>query len=132
LRLSGWKGKPGLRALSGGEALPWSLAQWLTQTCAGVVNLYGPTQTTVYVSIGDVPAGGGQGVVGIGKPLPNTSIHVLDAALQPVPPGFVGELCIGGVQVGRGYLGRDDLTRRQFVADPVRDEPGARVDRTGD
>jgi amino acid adenylation domain-containing protein len=131
LRRSGWKGRTGLRALSGGEALPWPLAEWLSRTCAQVLNLYGPTEATVYVAIGEV-RGSGQGVVGIGAPLPNTSIHVLDGALQPVPAGFVGELCIGGVQVARGYLGREELTRRQFVADPLSDAAGARLYRTGD
>lgn len=132
LRLSGWPGRTGLRALSGGEALPWPLADWLAKACHSVVNLYGPTEATVYVATGEVKDSGGEGVVGIGRPLANTSIHVLDEALQPVPPGVVGELCIGGVQVAREYLNRGELTRRQFVADPFGGAGAARLYRTGD
>jgi amino acid adenylation domain-containing protein len=132
LRLSGWKGRAGIRALSGGEALPWPLAGWLAEVCESVVNLYGPTEATVYVAVGKVEGPIGDGVVGIGRPLANTSIHVLTGALQPVPPGVVGELCIAGTQVARGYLNREDLTKRQFVADPFDDVDGRRLYRTGD
>jgi len=132
LRLSGWQGRAGLRALSGGEALPWPLAEWLAKACDSVVNLYGPTEATVYVATGEVKGSGGEGVVGIGRPLANTSIHVLDEAMQPVPPGVVGELCIGGVQVAREYLNREELTRRQFVADPFGEAGAGRLYRTGD
>lgn len=132
LRMSGWQGRAGLRALSGGEALPWPLAEWLAKACDSVVNLYGPTETTVYVATDEVTASGGEGVVGIGRPLPNTSVCVLDHALRPVPPGVVGEVCIGGVQVARGYLNRADLTARQFVLNPHGGAGGSRLYRSGD
>jgi len=132
LRLSGWRGRKDLRALSGGEALPRPLADWLAGACHSVVNLYGPTETTVYVAAGEPAQTSGDGVVGIGRPLPNSSIHVLDDALRPVPPGVVGEICIGGVQVARGYLNRDELTMRRFVSDPSVVDAGSRLYRTGD
>jgi amino acid adenylation domain-containing protein len=68
----------------------------------------------------------------IGRPLEHVQIHILDEHLEPVPIGVPGEICIGGVQVGRGYLNRPDLTARSFVPDPFRSEPGAQLYRTGD
>ena len=73
-----------------------------------------------------------EGRVPMGRPLANVGIYILDQHLQPVPPGIPGEICIGGVQVGRGYLNRPEETARSFVADPFADAPGSRLYRTGD
>jgi amino acid adenylation domain-containing protein len=121
----------------GGEA---SRATWVDEIRAlapelRLVNHYGPTETTVgalaYVADSELPDTSG-GTVPIGRPLANARAYVLDAALRPVPIGIPGELCIGGLGVARGYLGRAALTAERFVPDPFADVPGARMYRTGD
>ncbi|MGW1038083.1 non-ribosomal peptide synthetase, partial [Streptomyces antibioticus] len=117
-----------LRVLVGGEALPSELAAALAGAARSVTNLYGPTETTIWSTAADVTASGG---VVIGRPIANTRVYVLDAALRPVAPGVPGELYIAGEGLARGYLGRPSLTAERFVADPY-DSSGARMYRTGD
>ncbi|NYI93924.1 amino acid adenylation domain-containing protein/non-ribosomal peptide synthase protein (TIGR01720 family) [Streptomonospora nanhaiensis] len=118
----------GLRVLVGGEALPPALARELVARAAGVVNLYGPTETTIWSTAAPVSSGT---PVTIGRPVANTRLHVLDAALRPVPAGVPGDLYIAGGGVARGYLGRPGLTAVRFVADPF-GPPGSRMYATGD
>jgi amino acid adenylation domain-containing protein len=131
---AGWPGAPGLRVLCGGEALPASLAAELRRRGRALWNVYGPTEATVWASSAAVTDDdlAHATVVSIGRPLPGVTMHILDEALRPVPPGMPGELCIGGVQVARGYLGRPALTAERFVPDPFSPAPGARLYRTGD
>lgn len=119
----------GLRALTGGEVLPLSLAAALCTACAEVTNVYGPTETTIWSTVARVS--GGSGPTPIGVPLGNTRTYVLDRGLRLVPVGLVGELYIGGAGVARGYSGRFGLTAERFVADPF-GPPGERMYRTGD
>ncbi|MFZ5915510.1 MAG: non-ribosomal peptide synthetase, partial [Chloroflexota bacterium] len=81
-------------------------------------NGYGPTETTVGAAWTQVEGVAGRAVVPIGRPVANMRIYLLDAHLRPVPVGVPGELHIGGVGVGRGYLNRPDLTAERFIADP--------------
>ncbi|HEX6342484.1 amino acid adenylation domain-containing protein [Umezawaea sp.] len=96
-----------------------------------LVNHYGPTETTVVATAGGVEPVG-TGLPGIGGPIGNTSVYVLDRHGRPQPFGVPGELHIGGASVARGYLGRPALTASRFVADPFSAVPGARMYRTGD
>jgi fengycin family lipopeptide synthetase B len=124
---------PGLATLNlGGEAIPAALVDALgaTGTVRTIRNLYGPTETTVYSTWSRCLPGAGKPAVG--RPVPNTRGHVLDAAGGQVPPGVPGELFIAGAQVGRGYLGRPALTAERYLPDPFSPVPGARMYRTGD
>ncbi|WP_084610648.1 hybrid non-ribosomal peptide synthetase/type I polyketide synthase [Archangium violaceum] len=128
---------PRKRLVLGGDVSDWSLMDRVHALSPDVVvfNHYGPTETTVGVLTQRVergPEGRVSASVPLGRPIPNARVYVLDTHLQPVPPGVPGELCIGGSVVGRGYLGRPELTVERFVPDPYSDEPGARMYRTGD
>ncbi|WP_235926471.1 non-ribosomal peptide synthetase, partial [Actinokineospora pegani] len=117
------------RVLCSGEALPVDLRDEFFAKCdAELHNLYGPTEASVDVTATRI--GRDSPTVPIGKPVWNTRLHVLDAALRPVPTGVVGELYLAGAQLAWGYHDRAALTAARFVADPF--EPGARLYRTGD
>jgi amino acid adenylation domain-containing protein len=129
LLAAGWKGGDALKMVSTGEALPRELANQLLLKSPLLWNLYGPTETTIWSAVDRVP---GTGSVSIGRPLDNTQFYILDAHLQPVPIGVPGELYIGGDGLARGYLNRPELTAEKFIPHPFRQEPGARLYKTGD
>ncbi|MFF8589814.1 amino acid adenylation domain-containing protein, partial [Streptomyces althioticus] len=120
----------GVRVLVGGEALPADLAEALVQRAMSVINLYGPTETTIWSTEWPVTADGARRPR-IGRPIANTQVYVLDGTLRPVPAGVPGELYIAGHGVVRGYHGRPGLTSERFVADPY-GPSGTRMYRTGD
>lgn len=114
--------------LVGGEALPVAIADALAEIVPLVVNMYGPTETTIWSTVHPIEKGVTR--VAIGRPIANTTVYILDAWLRPVPRGVAGELYIGGDGVARGYHQRPELTRERFIPDPFR--PGERIYRTGD
>ncbi len=120
----------------GGEALPLPLAARLRAlTGATVVNVYGPTECSVNVSSWKTTAGDNDRSgtsAPIGLPVAGIGLLVLDRALAPVPVGAIGELCVSGIQVARGYVGRPALTAERFLPNPHSGRPGDRLYRTGD
>lgn len=119
------------RVFVSGEALDADLRDRFHATLdAELHNLYGPTEAAVDVSFWPASRTDTSRPVPIGFPVWNTRLYVLDARMRPLPPGVVGDLYLGGVQLARGYLGRDDLTAERFVDDPHR--AGERLYRTGD
>lgn len=116
------------RLLLGGEALPTELADALVPVVQGeIINMYGPTETTIWSTTSPVLAGE---AITIGRPIANTVIRILDSKSHLCPIGVLGELCIGGAGVARGYLDRPDLTAERFITDPY-DSTGI-IYRTGD
>ena len=117
----------GIRMLVGGEALPAALARGMVAVGGEVVNLYGPTETTIWSTMSTVD----NGQLTIGRPIWNTQVYLLDAQLRPVPPGVPGELYIAGDGMARGYHHRAELTAQRFVANPF-GPAGSLMYRTGD
>lgn len=113
--------------LSGGETLPAALAEDLRKVTGSLWNAYGPTEITVVGLCTEVLPPFSDPMP-IGRPLTGLGAHVLDDRLRPVPPGTVGELCLSGIGMARGYVGDPELTARAFVTGP----DGARMYRTGD
>ncbi|ORX93280.1 amino acid adenylation enzyme/thioester reductase family protein, partial [Basidiobolus meristosporus CBS 931.73] len=120
-----------------GEALePAILQPWYatrSEDSPKIVNMYGPTEITVYATYRVMKAQDcSQAVSPIGVRLPDLTTYILDAQGRPVPLGAVGELCIGGAGVTCGYLHRPELTAEKFPLDPFSKKQGARMYRTGD
>lgn len=122
----------------GGEALNLqSLVPWFGKygdVQPQLVNMYGITETTVHVtyrplSIRDLTDAPGSV---IGQAIPDLRLYILDAALQPVPVGVLGEMFVGGGGVARGYLKRNALTVQRFIPNPFSERDGERLYRSGD
>jgi acyl-CoA synthetase (AMP-forming)/AMP-acid ligase II len=127
LLAAGWEGKADLKALCGGEALPEELARGLLDRVGELWNMYGPTETTIWSTVQRMEA---DEPVLIGRPIANTTVHVLDGRMEPVPIGVAGELWIGGAGLAKGYVNRPELTAERFVERPPQE--GGRLYRTGD
>ncbi|WP_277189292.1 non-ribosomal peptide synthetase [Caballeronia sp. BR00000012568055] len=121
---------PDLRVLAfGGDALDETTARWWSRHTR-LLSLYGPTEATVMATSGQIEPDGPVRV--LGKPLPGYDVYLLDTDGRVTPPGSVGELCIGGENLARGYRNEATLTLRRFIDDPFAGKPYARMYRTGD
>lgn len=116
-----------------GEELSADLVGRFFECCdAELYNFYGPSEASIEVSVWRCDRGSPSSPVPIGRPIGNTQLYVLDAAMRPLVPGMVGELHIGGLGLARGYLDDPQRTAISFVRDPFSDDPEARLYRTGD
>ncbi len=103
---------------------------WLKRHGVWLHNHYGPSESHVVTTLALAPTQTIPGRPSIGRPVSNTGIYIVDHRLNPQPPGVQGELLISGIQVGRGYLGQEQLTAEKFVENPF--SPGERLYQTGD
>ena len=126
--------RPLRQLLAGGDVLSPSHVRRALAALPGLtlINGYGPTEGTTFTCCFPMTHPNQAGsTVPLGRPIGNTRVHVLDAALGSVPAGVWGELCLGGDGLSRGYLGRPELTAERFVPDPFSTD-GSRLYRTGD
>lgn len=112
----------------GGEAFPLSLLKTLqAKTNAKIYNMYGPTETTIWSTVSDLTQ---KDRIDIGRPIKNTEVYIVDESLSILPEGQIGEICIAGKGLAKGYVGKNDLTIEKFIYLPQK--PDVRVYRTGD
>jgi len=109
-----------------------AVGAWLGAAGCRLHNHYGPSETHVVTAWTGAAGGPWPELPPIGRPVPGCEVRLLDRRLRLAPAGAVGEVCLGGAQLARGYLDRPGLTAERFVPDPVAVEPGARLYRTGD
>jgi amino acid adenylation domain-containing protein len=121
------------QVICSGETLSLALQErFFSHVKAELHNLYGPTETAVDVTYFQCSRDFAGRTIPIGRPIANIQIYILDAFLQPVPAGVKGELHIGGVGLGRGYLNLPGLTAERFIPNPFSNNAGARLFKTGD
>lgn len=123
----------------GGERVQCAkLARWFTlkgEHPAKLVNMYGITETTVHVTYREITA---EDVrthpesSPIGRPIRDLSVYLLDDNMRPVADGDIGEICVAGPGVAKGYLGRPELTARRFISNPFDNGTTGKVYRSGD
>ncbi len=122
------------QCICGGEALSPELVRQFYQLLphARLYNVYGPTEGVILASWWPCQANPQGTAIPIGYPLDNTCIYILDSTLQPCPQNTVGEICLGGSALARGYLQLEALTQQRFIPDPFSLTSGARMYRSGD
>jgi len=124
-----WKGNKKLTALCGGEALTNKLATAILGRVGSLVNVYGPTETTIW-SLSKKVDSVTSSPIPIGQAIANTQLYILDSTLKPTPIGVAGELHIGGLGVGKGYLYQDELSLERYIDNPFL--TGETIYKTGD
>lgn len=101
----------------GGEPLPEKFVQDLRALADDITiyNIYGPSEITILSNVQNL---NGEKEITIGPPILNTQIYILDKNMKQVPIGVIGEIYIGGIQVGDGYIGKAELTAERFLKNP--------------
>ena len=116
--------------ISAGESCSEDIVKRWWSPSRSFFNAYGPTEATVWSTVAKIKSVSEKPP--IGRPIANTEIYILDKHLQPVPVGILGELCIAGDGLARGYLNSPELTAKKFISNPFNDKKGARIYKTGD
>ena len=112
----------------GGEDFPEKLLHTLQEkTNANIYNMYGPTETTIWSTISNLT---NKDTVDIGKPIKDTRVYIVDQELHIVPDGEIGEICISGKGLAKGYVNNEELTKEKFC--PLLEKPEEIIYRTGD
>ncbi|NAS32280.1 amino acid adenylation domain-containing protein [Flavobacteriaceae bacterium R38] len=127
---AGWEEKLPVKALCGGEALPIGLAKKILERVNELWNVYGPTETTIWSAIKRILKD--DDIITIGKPIANTQLYILNEQNHLAVPNTVGEICIAGDGVSKGYWKRTDLTDEKFIKNPFENEDNSTLYRTGD
>lgn len=127
---SGWEEHLPIKALSTGEALTLGLAKNILKRVNELWNLYGPTETTIWSAMTRVNET--DDFIPIGIPVANTQLYIVNDLLNLVAPGMVGELCIAGDGVAKGYWKRKDLTAEKFIKNRFDTNSNSVLYRTGD
>ncbi len=128
LLCNGWKGNPSLKILVGGEPVARELVNRLNACCGELWHMYGRPEVTVWSATKRLRP---DSVVTLGKPINNTTMHVVDEQLQPLPPGVPGELLIGGLGLSCGYRNLPALTAQKFIQNPFDSQVNRKLFRTG-
>ena len=104
----------------GGDVFKRELYHALKETFKAekIINIYGPTETTINATLYECREDSMEAIIPIGKPLPDYKVYILDSQLSLLPLGAAGELCISGYSVARGYLNRPELTAEKFIPNP--------------
>ena len=127
---SGWEEHLPITAISTGEALPLALAQNILKRVNKLWNLYGPTETTIWSAMTQITET--DDLIAIGQPVANTQLYIVNDQNNLVVPGNVGELCIAGDGVTKGYWKKQDLTSEKFINNPFETDANSLMYRTGD
>jgi len=123
-----WENKEEIKMLIGGEAVKEDIKNALTDI-GFVWNVYGPTETTIWSAINQLKK---EEKVCIGTPIANTEVYILNTKEQLVPIGIIGEICIGGAGLARGYVNLQELTSQKFINNPFDSKGNSRLYKTGD
>lgn len=124
-----WEEICNIKAICCGEQLPKDLAEKILDKCARLYNMYGPTETTIYSTGKEILAN--DEVITIGKPIDNTQVFILSDQQQMVQEGEIGEICIAGDGLARGYFGNPEKTAEKFITANIGDL-AIKLYRTGD
>ncbi|WP_456441537.1 non-ribosomal peptide synthetase [Psychroserpens sp.] len=127
---SGWDEHLPIRVISTGEALPLALAKNILALVNELWNMYGPTETTIWSAYTKIEKT--DELIPIGYPMANTQLYIVNEQNKLVAPGKIGELCIAGDGLAKGYWKRPDLTTEKFVNNPFEKDLSATIYRTGD